>query len=910
MAAPWAQTATEVLDGLDGRPEGLTTAEAEARLAVEGPNRLPVQPRDPWWKKLAGHLNDVLIFLLLIAALIKAAIAIYTGDVTNWVDVSVIAAVAIINVAIGMIQEGRAEKALDAIKGMLSSRAHALRDGSVSDVDAETLVPGDVIKVRPGDRIPADARLLEASNLQVEEAALTGESVASVKTVDAVGENANVGDRTSMLFSSTLVVAGTGTALVTGTGSNTEIGRIQTMISEADELDTPLTKTMAVFGKRLAVLILAMAAVMVVIGLLRGITGPELVSATIGFAVAAIPEGLPALVTITLALGVQAMARRNAISRQMASVEALGSVSTICSDKTGTLTQNEMTVRHVSTRSGQYDVEGTGYAPVGRVVAPGGTTSATASSADLTSLAEVMLLCNDAHLEQDGDRWKLIGEPTEGAVLVLGRKAGITGDGWDRLAEIPFDSATKYMATLTQAPDGSRHVLVKGALDSVRARCTTQLGPDGVPEPFDAAFWEAQMTALADEGLRVLAAARLEMPASVGELPEDGPRGLTMVGLTGIVDPPRPEAIAAIAEARTAGIAVAMITGDHVGTAKAIAREMGIVDSDDARTLTGAELQAMSDVDLAEVVQSVHVFARTSPEHKIRIVRALQKHGEVVAMTGDGVNDAPALTQADVGVAMGIKGTEATKEAADIVLADDNFATIERAVAEGRRIYDNIRKAVLFMLPTNGAQSLGLLFAVLLGWTVLPLLPVQVLWINMVTSVTLALPLATEPAEPDVMRRKPRDPKAPLITPDFLRRILFVSVLVGGASLLVFAAEFYGFLGFGGHGDGTLAQSAGLTMLTLGQVAYLFNCRFMHRSSLTVSVLRGNKAILWAVLALVALHLFFLYTPFMQTLFRVTGIGLREWLICIVLAAVIFLVVEAVKAFGRRNEPKTARREG
>ncbi|GAB2466963.1 cation-translocating P-type ATPase [Xylanimonas ulmi] len=903
MAAPWALTANDVLDGHETRLEGLTTAEAEARLATAGPNRLPVQPRDPWWKKLAGHLNDVLIFLLLIAALIKAAIAIYTGDASNWIDVSVIAGVAIINVAIGMIQEGRAEKALDAIKGMLSTRAHVLRDGTVSDVDAETLVPGDVIKVRPGDRVPSDARLLEASNLQVEEAALTGESVAAVKTIDAVAEQANVGDRTSMLFSSTLVVAGTGTAVVTATGSTTEIGRIQTMISEADDMDTPLAKTMAVFGKRLAVLILGMAAVMVVIGLLREISGPDLVSATIGFAVAAIPEGLPALVTITLALGVQAMARRNAISRKMASVETLGSVSTICSDKTGTLTQNEMTVRHVSTRGGQYDVEGTGYAPVGRVVTSDG---APAASPDLLAVAEVMALCNDAHLEQEDERWRLIGEPTEGAVLVLGRKAGVTGEGWARLAEIPFDSATKYMATLTQAPDGSRHVLVKGGLDSVAARCTTQLGADGGLEPFDAAFWDAEMSALAAQGLRVLAAARLEAPATADALPDDGPQGLTMVGVTGIVDPPRPEAIAAIAEARTAGIAVSMITGDHADTAKAIALEMGIVDSADAPALTGAELQAMSDMDLAEVVQSVHVYARTSPEHKIRIVRALQRHGEVVAMTGDGVNDAPALTQADVGVAMGIKGTEATKEAADIVLADDNFATIERAVSEGRRIYDNIRKAVLFMLPTNGAQSLGLLFAVLLGWTVMPLLPVQVLWINMVTSVTLALPLATEPAEPDIMRRAPRDPKTPLITPDFLRRILFVSVLIGGASLLVFAAEFYGFLGIGGHGDGTLAQSAGLTMLALGQVAYLFNCRFMHRSSLTLDVLKGNKAVLWAVGALVALHVFFLYTPFMQALFRVTGIGLREWLICVALAVAIFLVMEVVKAVDRRLHPDTA----
>jgi magnesium-transporting ATPase (P-type) len=902
-----------VLASLDTTVDGLSDTDAAARLATYGPNRLDATPPAPWWKRLAGHLNDVLIYLLLIAALVKSFIAIYTGDTSNWIDVSVIAAVAAINVAIGMVQEGRAEKALDAIKGMLSMRAHALRGGpgnsTVTDVDAETLVPGDIIKIRPGDRIPADARLLEATNLQVEEAALTGESVASVKTVDAVAADANVGDRTSMLFSSTLVVAGTGTAVVTATGSRTEIGRIQTMIADADDLETPLAKTMAQFGKNLAVLILGMAALMVVVGLVRGMDGPTLVSATIGFAVAAIPEGLPALVTITLALGVQAMARRNAISRKMASVEAVGSVSTICSDKTGTLTQNEMTVRHVSTRAGEYDVEGTGYAPVGRVIvagSPDGGDAAEASAPDLTALARIMAVCNDAHLDQDATtgRWTLVGEPTEGAVLVLGRKAHIDTTAWKRIAEIPFDSATKYMATLSEDPTGDRWVFVKGALDAVRARCTTQLADDGVSvEPFDSDFWDAEMSALASQGLRVLAAAHLDIADTAEELPADGPHGLTMVGIVGIVDPPRPEAIDAIAEARGAGIAVAMITGDHADTAKAIALEMGIIDSPDAPSLTGAQLEAMTDADLREVAQNVHVYARTSPEHKIRIVRALQKHGEVVAMTGDGVNDAPALTQADVGVAMGIKGTEATKEAADIVLADDNFATIERAVAEGRRIYDNIRKAILFMLPTNGAQSLGLLFAVLLGWATMPLLPVQVLWINMVTSVTLALPLATEPAEAGIMRRAPRDPQQALITGAFLRRILIVSVLIGGASLLVFALEYQGMWG---HGSVAQAQAAALTMLVLGQAAYLFNCRFLNRSSLTWAVARGNKALWWSVGALVALHFFLLYMPFMQDLFRVSPIGLREWGVTFGLAVAIFLVMEGIKAVDRKRHPAVA----
>ncbi|ACZ30670.1 ATPase, P-type (transporting), HAD superfamily, subfamily IC [Xylanimonas cellulosilytica DSM 15894] len=895
MTAPWALTAHDVLEELEVPADGLSTAEAEARLASAGPNRLPLPPRDPFFKRLFGHLNDILIYLLLAAAAVKAIM----GD---WVDFSVILAVAVINTAIGMIQEGRAEKALDAIKGMLSTRAHALRDGTVSDVDAESLVPGDVVKIRPGDRVPADCRLLESANLQVEESALTGESVAAVKDITPVAADASVGDRTSMLFSGTLVVAGTGTAVVTATATNTEIGRIQTMISEAESLETPLARTLGRFGKQLAWLILGMGAFMMLVGwLVHGLAGRELISATIGFAVAAIPEGLPALVTITLALGVQQMAHRRAITRKMAAVETLGSVSTICSDKTGTLTQNEMTVRDVRTRTHDFHVEGGGYAPIGAITLDGAPVD-TAAHPDLLAIAEVMGLANDAHIEEIDGRWQLIGEPTEGGVLVLARKAGVTGEGWNRLAEIPFESATKYMATLAQDPSGARHILVKGALDSVAARCTTQAGPHGV-EPFDPEFWDQQVVELGSQGLRVLAAARLDVPADTGTLPEGGPTGLTLLGLVGIVDPPRPEAIDAIAEARTAGIAVTMITGDHAGTARAIAHEMGIIDEVEAPALTGAELEAMDDDELAGVVQSVHVYARTSPEHKIRIVRALQSHGEVVAMTGDGVNDAPALTQADVGVAMGIKGTEATKEAADVVLADDNFATIERAVAEGRRIYDNIRKAVLFLLPTNGAQSLVILTAILAGWAVLPLEPVQVLWINMITAVTLSLPLASEPKEPGLMNRPPRDPKEPLISRAFLRRILFVSVLIGAATLLVFWWEY-------NHGGISLAQAQGtaVTMLALGQLSYLFNCRFLDRSSITWDVLRGNATLWWSAAVLIVLQVGFLYLPFMQDLFRVEGIALREWGLTFGLAVVIFLIVEVAKALGRRNQRRAIRR--
>lgn len=891
---PWAADPELVRAELGSSDAGLTDAQAATRLREYGPNRLPSAPRDPWYVKLWHHLNDILIWLLLLAGVLKAVM----GD---WIDFAVIIAVVAINIVIGLIQEGKAEQALDAIKGMLSSRATVLRGGEWHDVDAETLVPGDIIRVRPGDRVPADARLLDATNLQVEESALTGESVASVKTVDAVSPDANIGDRTSMLFSSTLVVAGTGLAVVTATGNRTEIGHIQQMIAQAESLETPLSRAMAKFGKNLAIIILAMATVMVLIGyFIHMRTGADLVSATIGFAVAAIPEGLPAMVTITLALGVQAMARRNAISRHMTSVETIGSVSTICSDKTGTLTQNEMMVREAITRNAAYRVSGKGYSPFGQITYLDGRGAG--QTRDIRALGRIMELCNDAQLQQDpgaganadaaGGHWKLVGEPTDGAVYVFGRKTGTETTGWTRVAEVPFDSATKYMATISEDPDGDRWIFAKGALDAIARRCTTQLAADGRSlEPFDADFWFARMEELAAQGLRVLAGAKWDIDDDVDSFAEGGPTGLTMVGIVGIVDPPRPEAIAAIAEARRAGIAVTMITGDHAGTATAIAQEMGITDSADAPTLTGAQLEAMSDEELRGVVQDVHVYARTSPEHKIRIVRALQSHGEVVAMTGDGVNDAPALTQADVGVAMGIKGTEATKEAADIVLADDNFATIERAVAEGRRIYDNIRKAILFMLPTNGGQALGLLVATLAGWAILPLQPVQVLWINMVTSVTLSLPLATEIAEPDVMNRPPRDPKTPLLTRDFLIRVLLVSLLIGGATIgvFVFMRDWFGL-------SVPQSQGAAVTMLTLGQIAYLFNCRFMNRSSMTPAVFRGNRVVWYAIGALLLLHLLFLYTPFMQTLFRVAPIGPTEWALCLLLAGVIFLLVEGLKA--------------
>jgi len=884
----WSAPVDEVLARLATSADGITSDQARERLAETGPNRLPPPEPTPWWRRALAQFQDTLIYILLASAAAKAAL----GD---WVDFTVILAVAVINAAIGLIQEGRAEKALAGIRTMLSVQADVRRDGGWVRVDAEQLVPGDVVRLRAGDKVPADLRLIAASNLQAEESALTGESVPTSKDADVVAVDAGIGDRTDMVFSGTLITQGTARGVVTGTGQSTEVGKIQTMVDEVEPLETPLSRQLDAFGKALALLIAVMAVVMVVVGrVVHDFAGEELVSATIGFAVAAVPEGLPALVTIILALGVQQMARERAITRKLPAVEALGSVTTICSDKTGTLTKNEMTVRTVVTTAASYEVTGIGYAPDGDIRRDDASVTL-ADHPDLAGLVTVMARCNDAVVRRDDDdRWALVGVPTDGALRTLALKGGFDADGWTRLDVVPFDSQTKYMATLDRDPEGGRLLLVKGAPDRVLDRCSHQRGADGRSEALDRRRWEEHIDALGAQGLRVLAAAVGTPPAGDRIGDADLSQGLEIVGLVGIVDPPRPEAVDAIAKCRRAGIRVKMITGDHAGTALAIGREMGIVRGDGIGVLTGADLETMSNAQLREVVREVDVFARTSPEHKIRIVSALQHHREVVAMTGDGVNDAPALTQADVGVAMGIKGTEATKEAADVVLADDNFATIEHAVEEGRRIYDNVRKSVLFLLPTNGAQALVMLVAVLFGMT-LPLEPVQVLWINMVTAVTLSLALAYEKAEPGIMDRAPRDPRASVVDLAYGWRIVVVSVLIGGAALLVFTTTYDAGLSL------DEARTAAVTMLALGQLAYLFNSRYLDRSSLTPAVLRGNRAVWIASAAMVVSQIAFVYLPFMNTWFGSAPIGLDIWGYTAALAVAVFLLVEAGKAVDRRR---------
>nr|MBL8457554.1 HAD-IC family P-type ATPase [Zoogloeaceae bacterium] len=784
--------------------------------------------------------------------------------------------------------------ALEGIRKMLSVHAQARRDGDWTEVEADTLVPGDIVRLRSGDRVPADMRLIAATKLRIEESALTGESVPSDKSAAAVARTALLADRDCMAYSGTIVATGRGIGVIVATGPATEIGRINRMIAEVETLQTPLTRQMTQFGKQLSAVIVGLALLMVATGLmLHGFAPGDVFLASIGFAVAAIPEGLPAILTITLALGVQRMARRNAITRKLDAVETLGAVTVICSDKTGTLTRNEMTARHVVTRAGTYAVSGTGYGPEGEIRLDGEQV-ALAAHPQLNALIEVVAVANDTALGLEDGHWRITGEPTEGALRTLAGKAGFDPGGYARVAAIPFESDNKFMATLNDTPDGKTRILLKGAPDRLLARCAAQLGAANRPEPIDVGFWEAHVERLGAGGLRVLAAAARDTPAGKRDLAiDDLAEDMVFLGLVGIIDPPRPEAITAIRTCHGAGIRVKMITGDHAGTARAIGLEMGIGRGGAPSVVTGAEIEAASDAELRRIVGDTDIFARTSPEHKLRLVKALQANGEVVAMTGDGVNDAPALKRADVGVAMGIKGTEATKEAADIVLTDDDFSSIERAVEEGRTIYDNLQKAILFILPTNGAQGLVMLAAVLSGM-VLPLTPVQILWVNMVVAITLALALAFEPAEPGVMRRPPRAPGAPIMQRAFLWRIGRVSLLIGGATIALFQIE----LRRGMPMD--IARTMAVSTLVLAQAFYLVNSRFLNGSSLRLALMFTNP-IAWVALgALLLLQAAFVYLPVMNTVFGTVPLALRHWLLPVAIGLGVFVAVECEKALTRR----------
>ncbi|MBB5832376.1 HAD-IC family P-type ATPase [Brachybacterium aquaticum] len=877
---PHARPGPEVLDALGTDPTGLTADEAAARLDRHGPNALPTGESESALVRFLRQFKDPMIYVLLGAAVLTTVM----GQV---VDTIVILAVVLVNAIIGYVQEGRAADALESIRSMLSLDAQVRRDGAWRTVPAEELVPGDVVRLAAGDRVPADVRILEASNLSAEESALTGESLAVEKTPEPVDAEAALGDRSAMAFSGTTLASGSGTGVVTATGTGTEIGHITSLLGEVESMETPLTRQMSAFSTKLSLVVVAAAVVMFVLGGVMYDYGlGELVLAAIGFAVAAIPEGLPAVLTITLALGVQTMAKRNSITRRMNSVETLGSVTVIASDKTGTLTKNEMTVRTVVTADGAYEVTGTGYAPDGEIRCDGRRVDDVRGQEDLHLLAEVAARTNDSTVSREGDAWVLSGEPTDGGLRTFAMKAGIDGDDAHRLAVVPFDSAYKYMATLDEIEGIGRIVNLKGAPDRLLERC--DLSAD------ERTAWEARIDELSGRGLRVLAAAtRRARSESTHLTTEDvDAGGFTFRGLYGIIDPPREEAIEAIRTVQRAGIRVLMITGDHAGTATAIGREMGITDEFGA--VTGAELDTADDAEFAELARTRTVFARTSPEHKLRLVTALQEQGEVVSMTGDGVNDAPSLKKADVGVAMGIKGTEATKEAADVVLADDNFATIGAAVEMGRTIYDNLRKAIVFILPTNGAQGLVILVAVLLGMT-LPLTPVQVLWVNTITAVTLALALAFEPGEPDIMDRPPRRPGGSILSGAGITRIVYVSVLLGAITIAVF---------LGGQSAGValeVSRTTAVNTLVVGQIFYLLASRFSAGTSLRKELFTTNPISWLCIAVMLLLQAAFVYLPLLQTAFGSAAVGWAGWLIPLGAGVVVLAVVEVDKALRRRR---------
>ncbi|MDF2620414.1 MAG: ATPase, P-type (transporting), superfamily, subfamily [Xanthobacteraceae bacterium] len=870
----------EVAGRLGVSPAGLSVEEAQARLAVHGPNALPEPPgRHPLMRFLV-QFNSALIYFLLAGALAALLLG-------HHVDAGVIIAVVLINAIVGFVQEGKAEQALRAIRGMIAPHANVLRGSQRVSVHARDLVPGDIVLLEPGDRVPADTRLMRARGMLVDEAILTGESVASAKREEPAPAEAPLGDRHSMAFSGTTVATGQGAGIVVSTGPRTEIGRIGKLIAEVEPLATPLLRQVDAFAKRFTWLAIGGAAALFLFAVaVRDYGWTDALMAVVALAVGVVPEGLPAVITITLAIGVRRMARRNAVIRRLPAVETLGATSVICSDKTGTLTRNEMTARRLFIpRDGglaEIRVAGTGYAPEGELGWPEPGDPAEAAGA----LLRCALLCNDAHLNADGSHWKVEGDPMEGALVAVAIKAGLTPaierGTWGRQDEIPFDAAYRFMASLHRGPQSEAVIFVKGAPEAVLAMC--DMPGEG---------WDAALAHTAAEGERVLGFAmkRLDAAAPARLAPDDVRHGFAFLGLVGFIDPPRPEAVAAIAECRTAGIGVKMITGDHGATAQAIARQLGL--AEDPKVVTGADVDAASDEALVGIARDTAVFARTSPENKLRIVRALQSTGQVVAMTGDGVNDAPSLKQADVGIAMGRKGTEAAKQAAEVVLLDDNFASIVAAVKEGRTVYDNIRKMIAWTLPTNGGEVLAVIMAILIG-TTMPMSPAQILWINLVLTVTLGLALAFEPTEPGVMERPPRPAHAGLLSRFMVWRIVFVSVLFMLAAFAMFALSM-------ARGQGVeMARTIVVNTLVVLEIFYLFNVRFMHMTSITWRGALGTPAVLLALAGVTIGQFAFTYLPVMQEIFDTRPVALLDGVMIVAIGVLLMVVLEAEKALLRR----------
>lgn len=881
---------SSVLEILESnKSSGLSSEEARRRRSIFGPNALTPKKGRPAWLRFLLQFNQPLIYILIASALITFAL-------NEFVDSGVIFGVVLINSIVGFLQETKALNALDALARSMVTQAIVIRDGKEQTILSNELVPGDIVRINSGDRVPADVRFIKIRELRVNESALTGESLPVDKKIDILDEATPLADRKNMAYASSLATYGHAEAVVTATGDRTEIGRISGLISSADNLSTPLTRKISRFSHFLLIVILGMATVTFIVGILQGQQLIETFMAAVALAVGAIPEGLPAVVTITLAIGVNRMARRRAVIRKLPAVETLGSTMVICSDKTGTLTENKMTVQKVFSEGRIFDIDGSGYQPRGIFSFEG-------KAVDISAYREVKncliagLLCNTARLEEKDGRFEINGDPTEGALIVSARKAGISEDKLEEIFHkidiLPFESEYQYMATLhVSSPGKTRVIFMKGSVERVLDRCKSQT---------DRAAVLAQANDMAGGGLRVLAFAMKTVHVDTDTVRHEDLHEMIFLGLQGMIDPPRPEAIAAVRRCHSAGIRVKMITGDHALTAVAIARQIGLRrtpnDADSKlEAFTGTQLDGMNDQEFAKAAENGSIFARVTPEQKIRLVRALQVSGNIVAMTGDGVNDAPSLKQADIGIAMGIAGTEVSKEVADMVLTDDNFASIEAAIEEGRCVYDNLKKFIIWSLPTNLSEGLAILLAIVLG-TELPILPVQILWVNMTTAIFLGMMLAFENKEPNIMFRPPQDPKMPIMSFDVVLRTLYVGImLVGGVFGLFKYALYQG-------ASIEEARSVATTMLVTGELFYLFNCRSLTRSAFSMGLFSNNW--IWVgSLAMIVAQLFFTQSAFMNRLFHSAPIPLLEWEEILLVSFAIMLTVGIEKRL--RNRPVKA----
>ncbi|WP_440951723.1 cation-translocating P-type ATPase [Methanococcoides sp. FTZ1] len=868
----------EVLTLLDTDKDGITDEEAQIRLSKYGFNEVEMKKKENPLHRFARQFASPLIYVLLAASIV-------TFILEEYADMAVILGVVLANAVIGFIQERNAENALESLAKMMVPETSILRDGKRMIIHSRELVAGDIVLLESGNRIPADMRLMYVKNLRIDESMLTGESTAVEKIIDPIEtKNLPIAEQKNIAFGGTLVTQGRGLGVVVATGPESEIGKISELIRKTEKISTPLVRTIDRLGKTLAIVILGLAIFTFIIGKLRGFDNLDIFFASVSLAVAAIPEGLPALITICLAFGIKRMASQNAIIRTMPSVESLGSATVICSDKTGTLTRNEMTVRRIFTLEGMFDVTGVGYITEGEFELEGKKIDPTGHPALMETL-RTGALCNDAYLKEEGG---IDGDPTEGALLVSAAKAGKFY--MQRVDTIPFESEERYMATLHQDEDGNTWTYVKGSPEKLIEMCSHQFNGKELLQIDPDTFLEAAEN-MASEGLRVIATAYRKMGQGKADIDEEDVNDLIFLGLQGMIDPPREEVKASIFKCNNAGIRVIMITGDHVLTGHTIARQLGIRTNG---ALSGKDIQQMSDEQLSEALKTVSVFARTSPEDKSRIVGLLKQQGEIVAVTGDGINDAPALENADIGVAMGKTGTEVAKDASDMVLADDNFASIVNAVEEGRNVYSKIQKVILWTLPTNAAEGLAVLAAFILGLKNPPLLPLHILWINTVTALGLGVPITLEPMEKKLLSRPPRPPNEPILLPVIKQRIVTVALLIVTATFLLYFFEM-----MQNGRDNNTAQTIALNTIVFFEIFYLFNCKSIHEN--VFGDLFSNKFMLAGIALVVSLQLFITYNPVMNTILRTSPLETMDWIIITLTSSSVFFLIELEKYVKKRK---------